>query len=106
MTWLVLLGLNLSAPALPWGGDGHRIICEMAFQELNAPARAKLQTLIAIDTQYTRFSDACVWADDVRSRVESGVPGFQRFVRFNDSHFVNTPRGSTATDPTQCSKVV
>ncbi|MEX2283798.1 MAG: S1/P1 nuclease [Gemmatimonadota bacterium] len=106
MTWLVLLGLNLSAPALLWGGDGHRIICEMAFQELNESARTKLRSLIATDTEHTRFSDSCVWADDVRSQVERGVPAFQRFARYNDSHFVNTPRGSKATDPAQCSKLV
>ena len=106
MTWLVLLGLTLPSPNAAWGADGHRIICEMAFQEMNESARGKLRQLIATDAEHTRFSDSCVWADDVRSRVEAGTPEYQRFARYNDSHFVNTPRGSKGTDPTQCSRAV
>jgi hypothetical protein len=30
--------LTWSAPALAWGDLGHRIICDIAFQKLDAPS--------------------------------------------------------------------
>ena len=36
-----ILAFSWPAPALAWGDIGHRIICEIAFQELEAPARER-----------------------------------------------------------------
>jgi hypothetical protein len=106
MNWVVLLGMALQPMPAFWGSEGHRIVCEIAFQEMSSQTRSRLLAVLASDRAFTNFADSCVWADDVRSRVEAGAPDFQRFARFNDAHFVNTPRGSKTTDPAQCSKTV
>jgi hypothetical protein len=41
-----LVGLLLPAPALAWGDVGHRIICEIAFQELQPTAREQVKAMI------------------------------------------------------------
>jgi hypothetical protein len=46
-----------AAPA--WGDTGHRIICEIAFQELTATARQRVRQRIRLDGEFRRFSDAC-----------------------------------------------
>jgi hypothetical protein len=50
--FLVLL---LPGPALAWGDLGHRIICEIAFQELNGTARERVKQLIQRDPQFDTF---------------------------------------------------
>jgi hypothetical protein len=47
----VLFGLLAgSAPAHAWGDLGHKIICEIAYQELNDKAHAEVDRLISLDT--------------------------------------------------------
>jgi hypothetical protein len=45
--------------ALAWGDTGHRIVCEIAFQELTDNARQRVKQLIRLDVEFRRFSDAC-----------------------------------------------
>ncbi len=90
------------APAV-WSGDGHRMVCEMALQRLTPPARAEVDRLIALDPEYSTFADACVWADDVRSRMRD-EPALRRFARYTPSHYVNTPRGAPGVDPEACTE--
>src|SRR5687768_11502801 len=106
--WIPLLLIaSLSPPAateLPWGADGHSIVCEIAFLDLHANTRAKVQAIIATDPSFQRFSDSCSWADLVRSQVRADVPEFQRFARLNDAHFVNFARGAGTLDQTACTR--
>jgi hypothetical protein len=39
-------------PALAWGDLGHRIICEIAFQELNDTARERVKAMIRRDPEF------------------------------------------------------
>jgi hypothetical protein len=103
---LVLLSLVLGGEVRPWGFDGHRMVCEIAFQEVNQQTRDKVRALIATDQNFTRFADSCVWADLVRDSVRAGLPAFQKFARLNNAHFVNIPRRSAAIDPAACTRVV
>jgi hypothetical protein len=80
----------LPAPALAepgrasWGGDGHRIVCGIAWQHLN-PAGRSLATRLLGSTEEKSFVDACVWADSVRAdRPET-----------YDYHFINIPAGAS-----------
>src|SRR5512138_1691758 len=59
-TLLVTLGLLANAlPAHAWGDLGHKIICEIAYQELNDKARAEVDRLIGLDT-FPSFPESCV----------------------------------------------
>jgi len=84
---LVSLALSLAlivAPSPVWAcGDlGHRVICQIAFQELNDTARNEVIRLIALDPTFDSFTDACTWPDHPRKRAEE--------------HFVNVPRSLQA----------
>ena len=54
-----------------WGDVGHKIVCEIAFHELNDTARAKVTELIGRDPEFQSFADSCIWPDHPkRRRVE------------------------------------
>jgi len=73
-----VLALLLPGPALAWGDLGHRIICEIAFQELEPTARERVKALIRRDPDSDTFAEACSWPDCPRRRPEE--------------HYVNLPR--------------
>jgi hypothetical protein len=67
-----------SAPVLAWGDLSHRIICEIAFQELNAAARERVKAMIQRDPELNTFAETCSWPDHPRRRATE--------------HYVNLPR--------------
>ena len=68
----------LPGPALAWSDLGHRIICEIAFQELEPTARERVKAMIRRDPEFDTFADACIWPDHPRQRATE--------------HYVNLPR--------------
>jgi hypothetical protein len=80
------MGGALSAWA--WGDLGHKIVCQIAFQELNNKARAEVVRLIALDETFESFTDACTWPDHPRKRAEE--------------HFINVPRTLQTIATAQC----
>jgi S1/P1 Nuclease len=64
--------------ASAWGDLGHKIVCEIAFQELNDQARQDGRRLIRFDPEFTRLSHACTWPDHPRKRA--------------NEHFISVPR--------------
>jgi len=74
--------------AWSWGDLGHRIVCEIAFQELNDKARAEVLRLIQLDQEFRTFSDACTWPDHPRKRAEE--------------HFINVPRAFQRFTAAEC----
>jgi S1/P1 Nuclease len=90
---LVRLALSLTliveaSPVWAWGDLGHRVICQIAFQELNDTARNEVIRLIALDGTFDSFTDACTWPDHPRKRAEE--------------HFVNVPRSLQTITTTGC----
>jgi hypothetical protein len=85
----VAFALLLPQPANAWGDLGHRIVCEIAFQELTPTAREEVTRLIGLDTEFTTFSDACTWPD--------GPPR-----RRGNEHFINVPRSFTTFSTAKC----
>jgi hypothetical protein len=75
---LFLGSIGVVTPAWGWGDLGHKIVCQIAFQELNNKARAEVVRLIALDETFDSFTDACTWPDHPRKRAEE--------------HFINVPR--------------
>ena len=101
----VLIGAVVTttgATSLRWSGDGHRIVCQMAYERVTEATRTEIDRLIALDPEYETFADACVWADAVRAQIREGIPEVQRFAPYTPTHYVNTPRGSASVDPTTC----
>ncbi len=58
---VVLGSIGEAGPAWAWGDLGHKIVCQIAFQELNAKAQAEVVRLIALDSTFDSFTDACTW---------------------------------------------
>jgi len=88
---LFLGSIGGATPAWGWGDLGHKIVCQIAFQELNAKARAEVVRLIALDSTFDSFMDACTWPDHPRKRAEE--------------HFINVPRTLQTIATTQCPAV-
>ena len=90
LVWACLVlcfGAGMAQEVHAWGDTGHRIICEIAFQELNPIARAEVIRLIRLDPDFRRFSLSCIFPDHPRQR--------------SSEHFVNLERSAThiADDP-------
>lgn len=81
VTTLGLAALFGSTSAHAWGAKGHRIVCEIAYQELKPEARDVVRALIASDGSFSTFADSCTWADEKQ----------QKNARRQD-HFINVPR--------------
>lgn len=85
-TLLLAVCISTAASAAnAWGQTGHRVVCEIAFQELNDEARSEVIRLIRKDNEFRYFYDSCNFADNPRQRGRE--------------HFVNLPRTATAVNP-------
>jgi len=85
---LVLISMVLPSVALSWGGVGHEVVCEIAFQELNDSARRSVIDLVRRDTEYKTFAAACNWPDRPRQRDEE--------------HYLNVSRSHRAITVDEC----
>jgi len=89
VSFVVVLGsIGEAGPAWGWGDLGHKIVCQIAFQELNDKARTEVVRLIALDEAFDSFTDACTWPDHPRKRAEE--------------HFINVPRTLQTIATAQC----
>ncbi|HEX6902547.1 MAG TPA: S1/P1 nuclease [Thermoanaerobaculia bacterium] len=84
----IVLGLFGSLPAMAWGPSGHRLVCEIAFQELRPTAKAAVVALLSNDSEFTTFSASCNWADNPRKRAQE--------------HYINVPRHFTYIGNAEC----
>ncbi len=83
-----VLGSLLPGPALAWSDVGHRIICEIAFQELELTARDRVKEMIAQDPEFDTFANACTWPDHPRQRPSE--------------HYVNLPGDADGLEEAPC----
>lgn len=71
-----------------WGGDGHRLACEVAWRHLSPEAKSLTQQLL----QGEAFAETCTWADEVRrDRPET-----------YNYHFINIPAGRRGMSFADC----
>jgi hypothetical protein len=80
--------IGSASPVWAWGDLGHRVICQIAFQELNNKARSEVIRLIALDGIFDSFTDACTWPDHPRKLAAE--------------HFVNLPSSLATITTTDC----
>jgi hypothetical protein len=67
---MMLLAASAPLPAAAWGYEGHRVAAAIARAYLNPAARAKVDALLAADTDPTEAHDmlsAATWADTWRN---------------------------------------
>ena len=76
------------APSWAWGDLGHKIICEIALSRVKPATRSEIDKLMQTDTEFSSFSDACVWPDHPRKRASE--------------HFLNLPRNSHGLTENDC----
>jgi hypothetical protein len=95
-----LLTLALTGPAFAWNATGHRLIAEIAWQQLSKQSRETISGLLVLHPDYAHwaqkadaagmrrvFAEASTWADEIR----------------HDPRFIDLPRqgsDSPATDAT------
>jgi hypothetical protein len=83
-----VIATRWAGQAWAWGDLGHKIICEIAFQELNDTARREVRRLIRLDPDFNFFADSCTWPDHPRKRASE--------------HFINAPRDFDRFLAAQC----
>jgi len=84
-----LLFVLLPSSALAWGEDGHRVVCQIAFDELTPAARTEVNRLLELDADFDSFAESCLFADSPKR------------IRFLD-HFMNMPRSARAVTTADC----
>ena len=79
-------------PAMAWGVAGHEVVCEIAFQRLNASARSKLIALSQQEPKswYRLYRRSCAWADRLPGRLR------------REEHYMNVPRDWQSIRQTGC----
>jgi hypothetical protein len=89
MKRLLLLLILAPSFAFAWGETGHRVVCQIAYDELLPDARVELDRLLALDSDFDNFADSCLFADKPER------------IRWQD-HFINLPRSSQAVTTSDC----
>ena len=89
MKRLLLLLMLTPSIALAWGETGHRVVCQIAYEELRPDARTELDRLIALDSDFDNYADSCLFADTPER------------IRWQD-HFINMPRSTQAVTTADC----
>lgn len=97
---LVIFG-SASTPAYAWGGQGHRLIAELAYARLSPAARAEVDRLLAAGPAHpvegcalATFADAATWPDCVRTKAP--------FTETADEHYDNIPLFGRASKRSYC----
>ena len=107
MILLLLHWGSFPTAASAWGPLGHRIVCAVALDRLDAAERSEVDRLAARFRQpdgrrMRNFTTGCVFADVARGRARDGAAGWTRYSRFNRWHYVNFPRDSTEVTREHC----
>lgn len=92
---LALLLLLLSQPVAAFGQTGHQIICNMAYQLINADSKQQLDALLKA-SPVKQFDAACNWPDAVRDN-----PTYRWSAPL---HYINFPRQAAGPRLADCPK--
>jgi len=88
-TWIVCIIFFAPSFAFGWGETGHRVVCQIAYDELLPAARQELDRLISLDPDFDSFAESCLFADSPER------------IRWRD-HFINVPRSARAITTLDC----
>jgi S1/P1 Nuclease len=94
----VCLSMLLPASCLAWGPIGHRIVGQLAEQQLTAKARAEVSRLLDGEAEPT-LPGISNWADELRDNPD----GKALFEATRKLHFINFPHDTCRYDaPRDC----
>ncbi len=86
---LLICAFLASELTFAWGDTGHKVICQIAYEQLDATARTEVERLIELDPDFESFAESCVFADTPER------------IRMFD-HFMNVPRSYRAITTYEC----
>jgi hypothetical protein len=89
MNRLVALVVLFPAVVFGWGETGHRVVCQIAFDELTETAQLEVERLLDLDPDFESFAESCLFADSPER------------IRMID-HFMNLPRSYAAITTAEC----
>lgn len=102
------LVLGYAQDASAWGPDGHRIVCRIAFQLLDAPRQQEINRLTGKYRRpnngegFTFFTDGCLFPDEARQKARDNLKGWDKFDPFDAWHFLNVPRTAHLVAESHC----
>ena len=73
-----------------WGFPGHRVVCEIAWQQMTPNAKSEAAKLTQAFGAFPTFAESCVWADGQDAK------------NIHNSHWVNTSAGADAITMADC----
>ena len=87
-------GVGQSTPTLQeasirWGWDAHKMVCTIAWWEMEKETQDAISSILESDSYYEQFWESCLWADYVRGKEA-------QYDRWTTAHYVNLPRGADA----------
>lgn len=100
----LMFAVTVPGEALAWGGQGHRLIGELAYKRLTPRAKAMVDRLLALSPQQEgaeqcpakTLAEASVWADCVRG-TKIAAYGYM-----SELHYVNRPVNGAAPRGSFC----
>ncbi|HEV7427396.1 MAG TPA: S1/P1 nuclease [Thermoanaerobaculia bacterium] len=98
-----------------WSGDGHRIVCRIAFVSLSPQDQKEVTRLASLyktpegkAVTTNGYPDACVFPDEARGKVQDAIKVKDKtspwlvFHPFDDWHFLNVERTVKKIPATAC----
>lgn len=103
----IALALFFPMTAFGWGDDGHRIVCRIAYLMLEPSLQKEVLRLTKAYKRpdgkpVERYSDGCTFPDEARPHSRSHDSGWERFSRFDSSHFIVMKRSDRAVSAENC----
>jgi hypothetical protein len=84
LTWFTLATLGIAAAPPFWGADGHRIVAQVALDQLTPSTAAETRRLLG----GKNITDVASWADDVRRQRLETAPWHYVDIELGDSSYV------------------
>lgn len=107
---ILVTTIGLSGKANAWGHVGHRVICQLAYDQLQNTSKREIKKMLGemssaqkknlnqfqgySDRAKVEFAQSCVWADAVRRLPE--------YAQFSSWHYVNVERDYSPVDSGSC----
>ena len=86
--WLACSLLLVASPASAFWDKGHKIVCEIAWQEIEDRTKDAIRDLLRPERR--KFNDSCIWADEIK-----GDPAWDKV---KPHHYINAPPSADSID--------
>lgn len=90
---IMLISLLWLQSALAFNAQNHRVICQMAYQQVSPQAQQAIDNVVA-KTRYQSFAEACPWPDQIRRQSQ--------YKHTKYWHYINVPRSADQVRRTDC----